>query len=107
MANKTEHKLFMLTVGFNFKPNGFRTEQHDIVFAVGASIEDAYMHRMIRKKLPIPEHASIHIDTYREIDHVDGYDIAIHPKNTVRSPVRDKKLWFINLGGYKLDNMDE
>ncbi|MDB4984575.1 MAG: hypothetical protein JWM20_754 [Patescibacteria group bacterium] len=107
MVRINDLNLYMTLIGF--KPKGFRTEQHDIVFHLGTSIEDPMGHKMIRSKIPIDPKLKVHIDATMMIDHIDGHDIFIWPKKMlkeIRGPKR-KKLWFVNLGGYKLDDFTE
>jgi hypothetical protein len=69
------------------------TELHDVVFAVGDSIEALY-EPLIDKWFGDP--ARLHIDSWIELNVVDGYRITLqsHP-----AP-EGKKLYFINLGAY-------
>lgn len=71
------------------------TELHDVVFAVGSTIEDCYF-QLLEKWFGLPE--KMHIDSYMELDVVDGYEISLQ---TEKSTDKDKKLFFINLGAYK------
>jgi hypothetical protein len=83
------------------KPPGRFTEQHDIFFGIGSSL---------RELLPDiiaawPEAPKIHIDAWREVTEVDGHHISIVPKTT--ATLQGKKLFFLNLGGYKPDVFEE
>ena len=94
-----EYKLFMLLLGC--RPTGRNTEQHDIYFGIAKSLKDL-----------IPDIKSfwkssgnIHIDAWRIVNNVDGYQINITEKT---SNYREKnKLFFINLGGYKENEFEE
>ena len=76
------------------------TELHDIIFSVGAQIEDTYQDLktkwfgLINKRL--------HLDLYRELDIIDRYKIQITKKDleTVNKEENQPKLWLINFGGY-------
>jgi len=69
------------------------TELHDVVFAVGESIEDTY-EQLMDKWFGTPK--GLHLDSWMELTVVDGYEIAIADKK----PDRKEKLFFINLGAY-------
>lgn len=81
------------------RPPGRNTEQHDVFFGIGTSLKDL----LPGIKKFWKNAGTIHIDSYREINIVDGYRIRIVPKNNGS----DKKLFFINLGGYKPGDMEE
>lgn len=94
-----EYKLFMLLLGC--RPTGRNTEQHDIYFGIAKSLKDL-----------IPEIKSfwkssgnIHIDAWRIINNVDGYQINITAKTP--NDREENKLFFINLGGYKENEFEE
>jgi len=92
-------KLFMLLLGC--KPTGRHTEQHDIFFSVGNSLED------IKEEIIAfwPEaNGKIHIDAWREVTEVDGYRVKVVSKNDESTT---DKLFFLNLGGYKEGEFDE
>ena len=92
-------RLFFLLLGST--PHGRHIEQHDVYFGIGNSMSDL---------LPAiydfwPGTAKIHIDSWREITAVDGYQVSIVPK-TDKLPDA-KKIFFLNLGGYKPDDPEE
>jgi hypothetical protein len=97
-------KLFMFLIGC--RPEGRHTEQHDVFFSVG-----------VEPRAIVPELISfwpeakgdLHIDAWREIRFVDGYEIRVVVKNDNTSIPADKdnKLFFINLGGYKAGEFEE
>lgn len=89
-------KLFLIVLGAT--PLGRHIEQHDVVFAVGESIKDCFV--QIRRHWPIP---SLHIDSYAAIEEVDGYRVSISEK-PLTSPLQ---LYFVNLGGYKPNDLEE
>ncbi len=94
-------KLWMLIIGCT--PKGRHTEQHDVYFGIGHTIQDV---------LPQlndfwPEAAGkMHLDAYQAITQVDGYDIHIIP-STITKSSKGTQLFFINLGGYKPGIMEE
>jgi hypothetical protein len=93
------YKLFMILLGC--KPEGRNTEQHDIFFGIAEELKDL-----------IPEIKSfwkssgkIHIDGWITVNNVDGYQISIVEKELTTD--RSKSLFFLNLGGYKENHLDE
>jgi hypothetical protein len=95
-------KLFMLLLGC--KPPGRHTQQHDIFFGIAASLRDLITD--IQAFWPEPE--KIHIDAWREVTTVDGYNVKIVPGGvTENTAVSKKKLFFINLGGYQENKFAE
>ncbi len=95
-----EHpKLFMVLIGC--KPAGRNTEQHDVFFGVAETIKDL----VPAIENSWPGSGKIHIDGWREVNSVDGHSIKIIPASTARS--NSKKLFFLNLGGYKENEFEE
>ena len=92
-------KLFMVMLGC--KIPGRLTEQHDIFFGIGESLRDlipqidAFWPEAARRW---------HIDVWREVSKIDGFEIKIVAKTDKQQP---QKLFFINLGGYRRDEFDE
>jgi Domain of Unknown Function (DUF1543) len=84
------------------KPAGRHTEQHDVFFGIGDSIEST----LPQLKLFWPEIAErIHIDAWREVTIVDDHRIDIVDKSD--RPFQEPGLFFINLGGYKKGEFEE
>lgn len=81
-------------------PPGRLIEQHDIFFGIGTSIQSlkADMYAFW------PDAGQLHVDSWREVTHVNGYSISVVPKNET---IQGEKLFFINLGGYKPDDLEE
>ncbi|HEU0096084.1 MAG TPA: DUF1543 domain-containing protein [Rhizomicrobium sp.] len=69
------------------------TELHDVVFAVGARIEDTYT-QLLDKWFGDP--VGLHIDSWLELDVVDGWRVSL----TQTPSPSDAKLFFVNLGAY-------
>ena len=96
-------KLFMLLIGC--KPRGRHTEQHDIFFGIGRSLED------LKEDIYLfwPEaDKKLHIDAWREVTLVDGFSVNILPRGEkLRSHKQAPKLFFLNLGGYKQNEFEE
>jgi hypothetical protein len=95
-----EQKLFMLLVGAT--PKGRHTEQHDVFFGIGDSLTGLVP--SIEQFWPEAQ-GRIHIDAWREVTHVDGFDIYVRSR-TARA-VDSNRLFFINLGGYKPGEFEE
>ena len=92
-------KLYMIMLGC--RPKGRFTEQHDIFFGIGNSLKDV----VPEFKNFWPNAGSIHIDAWREVTAVDGYQIEISTKNDTYK--LSENLYFINLGGYKPNELEE
>jgi len=95
-----DQKLFFLLLGC--RPAGRNTEQHDAFFGIGWSLKDL----VPQMNNFWPNGGNIHIDSWREVTIVDGYSINIIPKEKA-SAIRKNKLFFINLGGYKPNDLEE
>ncbi|MGV3762416.1 DUF1543 domain-containing protein [Parapedobacter sp.] len=95
-------KLYMLLLGC--KPRGRHTEQHDVFFGIGNSLND-----LVPDMIDFwPEAAGeIHIDAWREVSAVDDYSVSIGLRSSVLEAEDQRKLFFINLGGYKENDFEE
>ncbi|AXG75092.1 DUF1543 domain-containing protein [Flavobacterium arcticum] len=95
---ETNLKLYMVLLGCT--PKGRLTEQHDIFFGIGRSIEE-----LIPDMYTFwADGGRLHIDAWREITQVDNYTINITAKTT---EAKNEKLFFINMGGYKPNDFEE
>ena len=95
-------KLFMLLLGC--KPPGRHTEQHDIFFGIAPSLRDL----VSEIEAFWPQTEKIHIDAWREVNHVDGFQIKIHNRgNNEEIDNQAPRLFFINLGGYQENRFEE
>lgn len=95
-------KLFMLMLGCT--PPGRHTEQHDIFFGIAESLNQLVPE--IKAFWPEPER--IHIDAWREVNFVDGYQInVVDRKGGTAKEKASQKLFFINLGGYQPGRFEE
>ena len=93
-------KLFLLILGC--RPNGRNTEQHDTFFGIGKSINDL----LPQIENFWPDGGKIHIDSWRAVTAVNGFEIKVFAK--AEAPVTSAhKLFFVNLGGYKPADMEE
>lgn len=90
--------LFMILVGATV-PGRF-TEQHDIFFGVGDSLDA--IKPAVKKYWEGAK--GIHIDAWRMIQHVEGFNISI---STNENKMGEKRLFFLNLGGYKPNVFEE
>jgi hypothetical protein len=92
-------KLFMLLLGAT--PPGRHTEQHDVFFGIADSIRQV----LPQVKAFWPEAGKgLHIDAWREVCHVDGCRVTVLDEPGYQSI---RKLFFINLGGYKPGAFEE
>lgn len=93
--------LFMVLIGC--KPTGRHTEQHDVFFGIANELKEL---------IPALENfwpeakGNMHIDGYRKIKQVNGYDVSIIPMSELNTD-QSEKLFFINLGGYKKNEFEE
>lgn len=94
-------ELFMVVVGG--KPEGRFTEQHDVFFGIADELKELVP--SMYEFWPALE-GRMHIDSWRKVGKVDGYKIQIIEKSE-QNPNNSKKLYFVNLGGYKPNDMEE
>jgi len=85
-------KLFAVLLGG--RAEGCNTELHDVVFAIGNSLEETYP-QLIQKWFGSKKR--LHIDSYIEMAVIDGHEIELQSNP---SSVK-KQLYFVNYGGYK------
>lgn len=84
------------------KPKGRFTEQHDVFFGIANSLKEL----VPQMNACWPEAKNkLHIDAWREVNFVDGYQIAVTESD--RPAINAENLFFINLGGYKENEFDE
>jgi len=96
-------KLFMVLLGCRLK--GRNTEQHDIFFGIASEIKEL----IPSFETFWPEaKGKMHIDAWREITTVNGFDVKIIERHKYQNIKESKeKLFFLNLGGYKPNEFDE
>lgn len=79
---------------------GCNIEIHDVQFVIGTSIEQTYS---TLKQRWIGDKSSVHLDSYIQLNHIDGYTIIL--KETEQKS--ELKLYFVNIGGYKKESLAE
>ena len=84
------------------RPKGRLTEQHDIFFGIGRSLEELIPNM---KQFWPEAKGRIHIDAWQKVTYVDGFSIEIVDRNEKIN--NTEKLFFINLGGYKENEFEE
>lgn len=94
-------KLYMLLLGS--KAPGRHVEQHDFFFGIATSLKELIPDIKAFWRGAV---GNLHIDGYREVNHVDGYKIEVAVKDdaVIDQP---EKLFFINLGGYISGRLEE
>ncbi len=102
--------LFLVVIGG--KAPKANIELHDVRWVIGTKIEDTF--ESLRKDW-FGSIEGLHIDSYKKIKYIDGYKINLRNikkcktgrKNLKKDMKNNKKLWFVNLGGYQNDSMQE
>jgi len=93
--------LFFVLLGCT--PPGRNTEQHDAFFGIGNSLKDL----VPQFEAFWPEGKNrLHIDSWREVTMVDGYSVRIVPRSAAPGEQKER-LFFLNLGGYKPNDLEE
>lgn len=101
LNQNTQPKLYMLLLGS--KAPKRNVEQHDYFFGIAHSLKEL----VPEIKAFWPEAgASIHVDGWREVKQVDGYEIKIQPR-TSTAESSTHQLFFTNLGGYQAGKLAE
>ena len=85
------------------KPPGRHIEQHDIFFGIATELR--HLIPDIQRFWPGPE--KIHIDAWREVNQVDGFQIKILSRGQDEISHQAPRLFFINLGGYQENKFEE
>ena len=89
----TSDAIHLFAVCLGGRASGCNVELHDVVFAVGTSVENC--HRQLLDAwfgLPL----GMHIDAWCRLDGVDGYRVVLDRKPARAGP----RLYFVNIGGY-------
>lgn len=88
-------KLFMVFVGGHIADSTI--EVHDVMFIVSDTFENTFK-EVKRRWYGNPD--SLHIDSYKVLENIDGYKLVIGARN-------DMKLYMVNYGGINPDEMSE
>ncbi len=105
MESEAEIYLFLVVLGGRAKKAN--VELHDVRWVVGARIEDTF--DLLRNDW-FGNFDGLHIDSYKKIKHVDGYKINlknIENKKFFNRNASKNNLWFVNIGGYDPNSMQE
>ena len=105
-----EKFLFLVVVGGR-SPKA-NIELHDVRWVIGSKIEDTF--DQLRNDW-FGSNNGLHIDSYKKIDSIDGYKINLRNKENNKTKnkiykkdkIPNKKLWFVNIGGYDPTSMQE
>ncbi|WP_320676745.1 DUF1543 domain-containing protein [Prochlorococcus sp. MIT 1300] len=104
-------KLYLVVLGGRFR--NCNVELHDVRWVASETIEAAIPEL---KSQWFGNQKGLHIDSYMNLEYVDGYKIVLKEASKLK-PINKssisckneslKKLWFVNLGGYKSDQLAE
>ena len=105
----TMPSLFLVVLGGRIA--GSHIELHDVRWVVGTCIEDTIP--SLRQQW-FGLTSGLHIDSYKAIRHVDGHAVELIADRSEVVEQRadlngtgEEKLWFVNLGGYDSDSLQE
>ena len=106
------HKKFLFLVVVGGRSPKANIELHDVRWVIGSKIEDTF--DQLRNEW-FGSYEGLHIDSYKKIESIDGYKINLRnkennePKNKIfkKRKFPNKKLWFVNIGGYDPSSMQE
>jgi Domain of Unknown Function (DUF1543) len=94
------NKLFAVYLGG--RAEKCNTELHDVVFAIGETIEETY-EQLLEKWFGTP--VGLHLDSWMELSVVDGHKIKL--ADDADDTAAGAKLFFVNLGAYAADQFTE
>lgn len=83
------------------RARGCRVELHDVAFAVGGTLEETHP-QLLAQWFGEPE--GLHVDAYAVVDQVEGYRVVLDSQPPQRP---EKRLYFINIGGYRPNEFAE
>ena len=132
--NQETEDLSLFAILLGSTPLGRNIEQHDMMFGVAKKLDDltdnmkrfwhepvvADLASKVKKLYPevnkeelqrdlltkLIKRDAVHIDAWTRVDYVDGYKVAIVPKESAGGN-NGLRLFFINLGGYKEGEFEE
>lgn len=96
-----EYKLFFFLTGCKLA-NRF-TEQHDVFFGIAKT--PSHLIPAIKNFWAGAE--NLHIDCWREVTNINGYQVKVLPKGEVAAQPGGLSLFFINMGGYRKGEFEE
>ena len=107
---KNSSFLFLVVIGGRAPKANI--ELHDVRWVIGTKIEDTF--ESLRKDW-FGSMEGLHIDSYKKIKSIEGYKINLRniekgktgTKTLKKNIKNNKKLWFVNLGGYQSDSLQE
>lgn len=82
-------------------PKNRLTEQHDVFFGIANQLKDLIPHISNSWQECF---GKFHIDSWRKVEFIDNYKIDVVEKNTTPN---EESIFFINLGGYLPNDMEE
>ena len=91
-------KLFAVFLGG--RADKCNIELHDVVFTCAETIQDSYKDLLSKWFGGLNR---LHIDSWVELNYIDGYKIELSKSK----PDSEKKLFYINLGGYDENKFEE
>ena len=101
--------LYLVVIGGRTPKSNI--ELHDVRWVVGSKIEDTF--DQLRKDW-FGSKNGLHIDSYKRIISIDGYKINLKKiedsekkNNLFKKKNPTKSLWFVNIGGYDPNSMQE
>ena len=109
---KKLENIFLYLVVLGGRAKKANVELHDVRWVVGSKIGDTF--EVLRNDW-FGDFEGLHIDSYKKIKHVDGYKInlkniankKLKNKNFLNGNAVKKNLWFVNIGGYDPNSMQE
>ena len=109
MKNLKNKFLYLVVLGGRAEKDNI--ELHDVRWVIGSKIEDTF--EVLRRDW-FGNSEGLHIDSYKKIQHIDGHKINLKnvekykiAKKQLVKKIMPKKLWFVNIGGYKPTSMQE
>jgi len=109
---QTSEKKFLYLVVLGGRANKANVELHDVRWVIGSRIEDTY--DVLRRDW-FGTLEGLHIDSYKKINRVGGYKVNLKNIENKKLENKDfsngtkiiKNLWFVNIGGYNQNSMQE
>jgi len=109
---ETVQEVYLFLVVLGGRAKKANVELHDVRWVVGSRIEDTF--EVLRNDW-FGNLEGLHIDSYKKIKHVGGYKInlkniankKLKNKNLFNQNGSEKKLWFVNIGGYDPNSLQE